>query len=192
MTKLGNEGPFLHDPNLPMPKGMTRTPPPRPARVPPFTPVPTRPRADGWTPLKQAEFIGMLAQTGSVSEAAAFIGMARETAYRLRRKPGAASFAAAWDMALKVAGVRRAPPGTPAPWKVTQAEPWRAMIGTRWRVVIRNGRYCGSVREADNCAILAHLAQLDRAAREGRTELRRALRSHTTQRPLRVPGGAGQ
>ena len=170
---------------------MNHKPPPRPHRVPPFTPVPTRPRADGWTALKQAEFIGMLAQTGSVSEAAAFVGMARETAYRLRRKPGAESFCAAWDMALRVAGVRRAPPGTPPAWKVTPAEPWRAMIGTRWRVVLRNGRYCGSVREAHNSAILAHLNQLDRAAREGRAELRRALRSHATQGPFSVPGRAG-
>ena len=149
-----------------------------------------RPRADGWTPLRQAEFIGMLAQTGSVSEAARFVGMARETAYRLRAKPGADSFNAAWDVALKVAGVRRAPPGTGSPRKVTQREPWWAMIGTRWRVVIRSGRYCGSVREADNSAVLAHLAQLDRAAREGRAELRRALRSQQTQRPFRVPYGA--
>lgn len=169
---------------------MTHTPPPRPPRVPPFIPVPIRARADGWTPLKQAEFIGMLAQTGSVSAAAAFVGMARETAYRLRCKPGADSFNAAWDAAMRVAGVRRAPPGTPAPWKVTPAEPWRAMLGTRWRVVIRNGRYCGSVLEAHNSAILAHMAQLDRAAREGRAELRRALRSQSTQRPFCVPGGS--
>jgi hypothetical protein len=175
-----------------MPHGMSHTPPPRPPRVPPFTPVPTRPRADGWTQLKQAEFIGILAQAGSVSEAAAFVGMARETAYRLRRKPGAESFCIAWDMALRVAGVRRAPPGTPAQWKVTPAEPWRAMIGTRWRVVMRNGRYCGSVLEAHNSAILAHLAQLDRAAAEGRAELRRALRSQPTQKPLCVPYGSDQ
>ncbi|MXO70122.1 hypothetical protein [Alteraurantiacibacter buctensis] len=169
---------------------MTRPAPLPYARVPPFTPVPTRPRADGWTPLRQAEFIGMLAQTGSVSKAAAFVGMARETAYRLRAKPGADSFIAAWDAALRVAGVRRAPPGTARPRKVTQAEPWRAMIGTRWRVVIRSGRYCGSVQEAHNSAVLAHLRQIDRAAREGRAELRRALRSQPAKTVFRVPGGS--
>lgn len=171
---------------------MTRPAPLPYRRVPPFTPVPTRPRADGWTPLRQAEFIGMLAQTGSVREAAAFVGMARETAYRLRSNPGAESFNAAWDAALRVAGVRRAPPGTRPSRKVTQSEPWWAMIGTRWRVVIRSGRYCGSVREAHNSAVLAHLNQLDRAQREGRTELRRTLRSQQTKRPFRVPYGAGQ
>lgn len=171
---------------------MTRPAPLPYRRVPPFTPVPTRPRADGWTPLKQAEFIGMLAQTGSVREAAAFVGMARETAYRLRAKPGADSFRAAWDAALLVAGVRRAPPGTRPSRKVTLREPWWAMIGTRWRVVIRSGRYCGSVHEAHNSAVLAHLSQLDRAQREGRAELARALRSQPTKTAFRVPYGAGR
>ncbi len=171
---------------------MTKPKPP-PPRIPPFVPVPVRARSDGWTPLKQAEFIGMLAQTGSVAEAAQFVGMARETAYRLRGKPGADSFIAAWDAALRVAGVRRPPPGTALPRKVTPVAPWHAIIGNRWRVVIRNGRYCGSVREAHNSAILAHLAQLDRAEREGRAELRqmarRSLRSQPTQTPFCVPRG---
>lgn len=175
-----------------MPQGMTCPAPPRPARIPPFTPVPMRPRADGWTPLRQAEFIGMLAQTGSVREAARFVGMARETAYRLRAKPGAESFSAAWDAALRLAGVRRAPPGTRPTRKVTQREPWWAMIGTRWRVVIRSGRYCGAVREAHNSAVLAHLRQVDRAQREGMAELRRALRSQPTETAFSVPHGMGR
>lgn len=122
----------------------------------------------------------MLAQTGSVSAAAQFVGMARETAYRLRRKPGADSFCMAWDMALRVAGVRRAPPGTPAPWKVTHEQPWRAMIGHRWRVVLRAGRYCGTVLEAHNSAILAQLAQVDRVEWAARADLQRMLRSQQT------------
>lgn len=174
---------------------------PAPPRIPPLTPVPMRARADGWTPLKQAEFIGMLAQTGSVAQAAAFVGMARETAYRLRGKPGADSFNAAWDAALKlsgrVAGASRLPPkaqtaGTRGPRKVTLVEPWRAILGGRWRVVMRRGRYCGSVRQEDNSALLGWLAQLDRAGREGRAELRRkgrrAERSQSTKTPIRVPG----
>lgn len=161
----------------------TAPPNPPPARIPSFTPVPARRRRDGWTPLKQAEFIGMLAQTGSVAAAAQFVGMARETAYRLRRKPGAEEFAAAWDAALAMAGVKRAPlpanpPGTQGSRKVTQREPWRAILDGRWRVVIRRGRYCGSVREADNSALLGWLAQLDRAVQEERRALRRRARSH--------------
>ena len=81
--------------------------PPRAARprtpfitIPPFHAVPLRPRADGWTPVRQAEFIGHLAATRSVAAAARGVSMARETAYRLRARAGAQGFAAAWDVAL--------------------------------------------------------------------------------------------
>ncbi len=73
----------------------------RPARqVPPFYPVPVRGRHDGWTLERQARFLGMLAETGSVLAACGAVGMSRNTAYALRRKPDAESFAAAWDAAL--------------------------------------------------------------------------------------------
>jgi hypothetical protein len=79
-----------------------RTSPPRPPRrIPPFHAVPGRARADGWTPLKQAEFIGELAETRSVAEAARRVGMTRETAYRLRQRKWSASFCAAWDAAME-------------------------------------------------------------------------------------------
>jgi hypothetical protein len=159
-----------------------------PRRVPPFTPVPLRVRADGWTPLRQAEFIGMLAESGSVAAAAQFVGMARETAYRLRARPGAAEFAAAWDAALEVAGIRRPVPAPIAcSRKVTQPQPWQALMDGRWRVVLRGGRYCGSVREAHNSALLSLLAQLDRATREERKALRRKARSQATSAAMRVP-----
>ena len=35
-------------------------------RVPAFYPVPTRTRRDGWTVERQADFLGILAETGSV------------------------------------------------------------------------------------------------------------------------------
>ena len=80
------------------------SPPPRRAyrrlRVPPFYPVPTRTRRDGWTVERQADFLGMLAETGSVIGACEAVGMSRKSAYRLRALPGAESFAAAWDAAL--------------------------------------------------------------------------------------------
>lgn len=69
-------------------------------RVPAFTPVPLRYRADGWTPQRQADFLGQLCETWSVVEAARRVGLTRESAYRLRDKPGAESFAAAWDFIL--------------------------------------------------------------------------------------------
>jgi hypothetical protein len=76
----------------------------KPNCIPPFYAVQTRVRPGGWTPLKQAEFIGHLAETRCVRTAARVVGMSRETAYRLRSKPGAASFCAAWDAALVPAG----------------------------------------------------------------------------------------
>jgi hypothetical protein len=160
----------------------------QPIRIPPFTPVPVRKRCDGWTPLKQAEFVGMLAQTGSVLAAAEFVGMARETAYRLRHKPGAEEFAAAWDAALVVAGVRRPAVGEGSR-KVTRKEPWRAIVDGRWRVVMRRGKYCGAVREADNSALLGWLAQLDRSMKDERKSARRGLRSQAKTGCLRVKRG---
>jgi hypothetical protein len=38
-------------------------------RVPAFYPVPVRPTPDGWTIYRQADFLGWLAETGSVSAA---------------------------------------------------------------------------------------------------------------------------
>src|SRR5688572_26566069 len=88
-------------PNSPMERD---SPPPRRPRrlprVPPFYPVPTRTRRDGWTIQRQADFLGMLAETGSVMGACEAVGMSRKSAYALRARPGAASFAAAWDAAL--------------------------------------------------------------------------------------------
>jgi hypothetical protein len=58
-------------------------------------------RHDGWTPERQIAFLDTLAQTRSVTRAAKAAGMSRESAYRLRRRPSAAWFAAAWDQLLK-------------------------------------------------------------------------------------------
>jgi hypothetical protein len=69
-------------------------------RVPAFYPVPTRTRCDGWTVERQADFLGMLAETGSVIGACETVGISRKSAYQLRARPGAESFAAAWDAAL--------------------------------------------------------------------------------------------
>lgn len=65
-----------------------------------FEPVPVRPRADGWTPAKQRAFIEALADTNCAAAAAARVGMSAESAHRLRRRPGAEGFSAAWDAAL--------------------------------------------------------------------------------------------
>jgi hypothetical protein len=80
---------------MPAPTSPAATP-----NVPAFTPVPVRARCDGWTEERQRVFIAALARTGCVGRAAAAAGMSRESSYRLRRRKGADSFAAAWDSIL--------------------------------------------------------------------------------------------
>jgi hypothetical protein len=66
-----------------------------------FTPVPLeRVRANGWTVLAQRRFIHALSVMGSVGAAARAVGIGRVSAYRLREREGAESFAAAWDNAI--------------------------------------------------------------------------------------------
>jgi hypothetical protein len=77
------------------------------SELPPFTPVPrTCQRHDGWTPERQARFIEVLADTGSVQAACKAVDMSQPGAYQLRRQPGAESFRAAWQAALDL-GVQR-------------------------------------------------------------------------------------
>jgi hypothetical protein len=125
----------------------------RSPRVPPFYPVPLRAMRNGWTVARQAHFLGWLAETGSVSAACARVGMSRNSAYKLRKKPYAESFAAAWDAAL----------GMPMR-RVTIDDlvflAYHGLIRPRFR----GGRYIGSRRKPDNTALLRLLAQLDRSA----------------------------
>ena len=67
--------------------------------LPEFTPVPlSRSRRDGWTVERQRAFIAALARTGVVAAAARAVGMGVTSAYNLRRRPGAESFARAWTI----------------------------------------------------------------------------------------------
>jgi hypothetical protein len=69
-----------------------------------FTPVPSRRnRHDGWTPDVQRRFIAAIEETAVVASAAKAVGMSVTSAYALRKRPGAESFAAAWDIALAMA-----------------------------------------------------------------------------------------
>lgn len=120
-------------------------------RVPPFYPVPTRGRRDGWTIARQADFLGYLAETGSVMGACEAVGMSRNSAYKLRARPGAESFAAAWDAAL----------GAPVR-KVTVTD--LAFLAYHGLVQPRlfRGRYRGSTRKPCNSALLRLQKKLDR------------------------------
>ena len=73
-----------------------------------FAPVTQqRHRADGWTPETQASFIRALESMGSVGKASRAVGMGRRSAYRLRDRAGAQSFAAAWDRPLSMGRIRQ-------------------------------------------------------------------------------------
>ena len=138
---------------------MTHAPSARPqhrkfiGRLPAFYPVPVRDRGDGWTVVRQGDFIGFLAETGSVCEAVRRVGMSRKGAYQLRARADAQSFAAAWDAAL----------GLPLR-KVTVDDLRFLAFEGAIRPVMRAGRYIGLTRKPSSSALLRLIARLDRAA----------------------------
>ncbi len=71
-----------------------------------WVPVLKKRRVDGWSPEKQRGFIEALADTGSVMQAAAAVGMSERSAYSLRRAQGAQGFDRAWAIATEAAGKR--------------------------------------------------------------------------------------
>ena len=141
---------------------MKHYPPPAPPQpraprlaIPPFHAVPGRARADGWTPERQARFIGHLAETRSVTKAARRVEMARESAYRLRRRRWAEGFCAAWDAAMGL----KAHGGETIAGKVTSEElRWRIESGL-WQVILKDRRFAGAWRQADNSALLQLMAR---------------------------------
>ncbi len=66
-----------------------------------FVPVPHKQlRRNSIGPARQRKFIAVLAATGIVREAALAIGASLEAHYKLRQRPGAEGFRAAWDLAV--------------------------------------------------------------------------------------------
>jgi len=123
-------------------------------RVPAFHPVPLRATRHGWSPERQADFIGWLAETGSVSAACERVGMSRKGAYALRKKPHSESFVAAWDAAL----------GWPVR-KVTVDE-WDVLIhDTLFEPCFRRGRYVGFRRKSDVAGLYRMLSRISRQPR---------------------------
>lgn len=73
-----------------------------------FTPVPLdRKRSNGWTAAQQERFILALHVMGSVGQAAKAVGMSRQSAYNLRERAGAESFAKSWDAAIEMGRARQ-------------------------------------------------------------------------------------
>jgi len=124
----------------------------------PFTPVPVKPRHDGWTPARQRGFIDRLCVTGCVARSARAVGKSPQSAYRLRDHPQAASFAAAWGRALDAGQSHQIDVGLD-----------RALNGQSFPIV-RAGVCVGERRRYDNRLAMTVLAALDRReARSGDT-----------------------
>jgi hypothetical protein len=121
-----------------------------------FEPVPVRKRHDGWTPARQLRFVLEIARGAGPAEAARLVGMTRQTAYGLRRKPGGSDFARAWDeaeaFALKAACAGRKAGAAPAG------------IDTIWTPRTYRGRLVGFVAREELAAPMRVLARLDRMA----------------------------
>lgn len=112
-----------------------------------FAPYPhPAPRGNSITPERQRAFIAHLAATGIVKAAARHIGKSLEALYKLRVRPGAEGFAAAWDAALERGASR-----------LEDMAMERALVGTRTPIV-SHGQVLGHWDKPDN-ALLRFLLQ---------------------------------
>ena len=139
------------------------------SRPPWFTPVRLRARRGGWSAEVQCAFLAQLYFTGSPAAAARRVGRSRESAHRLRKRPDAESFAAAWDRILEgpaAQGECRARQRRVADWRKVTLEQlhWRMETGL-WRPAIYRGRMCGFRRKPDNSALLRLIGRLDARTR---------------------------
>lgn len=117
--------------------------------LPWFEPVPlARSRKDGWTPARQRIFLAALLTTGLVSRAARAAGMGVTSAYNLRKRKGAESFAAAWDQVEREARDR--------------ALAWVIEHVTHGETIPRfyRGRFVGTVHRVDRKVMLAAVRTL--------------------------------
>ena len=127
-----------------------------------FTPVPLRPRGDGWSEVRQCAFLAQLYFTGSVTAAARSVGMSRASAYRLRDRPGAESFARAWDRVLSLPGSGH-PGGSREDFrKVTNATLLARLESGLVQPVVYRGRMAAIRRKPDDSALLRLLRRTAR------------------------------
>ena len=150
---------------------MPKRPAHRVRRRPPFFhPVPLRERCDGWSEGRQCVFLAHLYVTGSVTAAARAAGLTRASAYRLRARADAASFAYAWDKVLTPPGTGRCDPPRPDFRKVTNSALIRRAETGLIQPVIYRGRMTAIRRKADNSALFRLLRRLDGGLGPGRSE----------------------
>ena len=146
-----------------------------------------------WTPEKQREFLEALARCGSVKAAAAYVGMSREGAYRLRRRPEGCAFDRAWDgwteavwyHGEEVGERTRFSPGLllAALARLDAKAEGIDMAGEAARVAAADFEtMVEAIGEGDDCA--AMLAQQDETARARRTFESRSSRSEPSDEEL--------
>ncbi len=130
---------------------MAKTPVHRLRRRPSwFRPVPLRSRRDGWPEARQCTFLAQLYVTGSVSAAAQAVGMSRASAYRLREREGAESFAFAWDRVLTLPGAGHPGAAREDRRKVTMATLLARLETEFVRPVLFQGAMTAIARKPDN------------------------------------------
>ncbi len=113
-----------------------------------FPPVPhARPRRNSITAERQRAFIAHLAATGIVKQAARHIGASLEALYKLRKRPGAEGFDAAWDAAVD-RGVAR----------LEDCALARAIEGEE-RMVVSGGKILGTERRHNEALVMFLLRQ---------------------------------
>lgn len=136
--------------------------------IPAFTPWRAkRERSGGWLPETQRAFIHELTRIGSVGAAANAVGKTSRSAYQLRDKLGAESFAAAWE-AAKLAGRDHA----------AQIAIERALHG-EMVPTFRNGQFTGYRLVYNDRMLIAALA-----ARDGRPDQDAMAHLHSWKRRL--------
>ncbi|MGN6499923.1 MAG: hypothetical protein ACTHKM_07225 [Tsuneonella sp.] len=118
-----------------------------------FRPVPLRSRRDGWSEVRQCAFLAQLYVTGSVTAAARNVGMSRASAYRLRERAGAESFAFAWDRVLTLPGSGHPGAAREDKRKVTMETLLARLHEELVRPVIYFGEMTGVARKVDNSTL---------------------------------------
>ena len=128
-----------------------------------FHPVPLRARADGWSEARQCGFLAELYLTGSVTAAARAIGMTRASAYRLRARAGAESFAHAWDRVLTPPGSGRCSGPKEDFRKVTNLTLNQRLETGLVQPLLYRGRMTAIRRKPDDSALFRLLRRMDAA-----------------------------
>lgn len=105
------------------------------------------PRRNSITPDRQRAFIATLAATGIVTQAARRIGASLEALYKLRHRPGAEGFSAAWEEAID-RGIAR----------LEDCALERAILGEE-RPVVSQGKLVATYRRYDTQLMLYLLRQ---------------------------------